>query len=104
MGDAAAISAQPLPTREHGPTGKLNVKLLCGVKGVSSSGGHGPERRRCVNPAARAARLRPPKPPRNQLYQRVQRDNPPGKIDHAAILTARRASASHDTPQTPLQY
>jgi hypothetical protein len=28
----------------------------------------------------------------------------PGKIHHAVIITARPASASHDTPRAPLQY
>ena len=49
-------------------------------------------------------RLSSPKPPRDQLDQSVQRGNPPSKIDHAVIITARTASASHDTPQLPLQY
>ena len=48
--------------------------------------------------------LGPPEPARDQLHQRVQCDNPPGKIDHTVIITARQASAPHDTPQPPLQY
>jgi hypothetical protein len=43
-------------------------------------------------------RLHPREPPRDQLHQLVQRRDPPGKIDHAAIITARRPSAFHDTP------
>jgi len=33
-------------------------------------------------------RLDPPEPPGDQLYQRVQRSNPPSKIDHAVIIAA----------------
>jgi len=49
-------------------------------------------------------RLRPREPRPDQPDNRVQPRHPPRKIHHAAIITARRASASHDTPQVPLQY
>jgi hypothetical protein len=49
-------------------------------------------------------RLHPRKPARDQLHQLVQRRDPPGKIDHAAIITAQQPSASHDTLKLPLQY
>ena len=47
-------------------------------------------------------RRREPLP--DQPDHRVQPRHPPGKIHHAVIITARRPSASHDTPRVPLQY
>jgi hypothetical protein len=38
-------------------------------------------------------------PARDQLYQRIQRPDPPSKIHHAVIITAGQTSASHDTPK-----
>jgi hypothetical protein len=35
---------------------------------------------------------------RDQLHQRIQRRDPPSKINHAMIIIATQASASHDTP------
>lgn len=43
-------------------------------------------------------RLDPTEPARDQLHHRIQRRDPPSKIHHAEIITAGRASASHDTP------
>ncbi|MGH3990048.1 MAG: hypothetical protein ACRDTZ_22450, partial [Pseudonocardiaceae bacterium] len=46
-----------------------------------------------------------PEPGQRQDRRRaVQRRHPPSKIHHAVIITAERGSASHDTPQLPLQY
>ncbi|OLM23001.1 hypothetical protein Ae706Ps2_1434 [Pseudonocardia sp. Ae706_Ps2] len=44
------------------------------------------------------ARLDPAETARDQLHHRVQRGHPPGKINHAVIITAERPSASHHTP------
>ena len=49
-----------------------------------------------------SAWLRAHEPRPDQPDHHVQPRHPPGKIHHAVIITARRASASHDTPQVPL--
>jgi hypothetical protein len=45
------------------------------------------------------ARFDPTEPARDQLHQRIQRRDPPSKINHAMIITANQASASHDKPK-----
>ena len=45
-----------------------------------------------------ATRLSPGEPARDQLHHRIQRRDPPSKIHHTVIITARRISPSHDTP------
>ena len=42
-------------------------------------------------------RLDPTEPARDQLHQRIQRRDPPSKINHTVIITVEPASASHDT-------
>jgi hypothetical protein len=50
------------------------------------------------------ARLDPAEPARDQSQQRIQRSDPPSKINHAVIITGDRIPASHDTAEVPLQY
>ena len=88
---AAAASRPGTPPRRARPASSRS----CAPDPASSPRRYVPTRRRGSDP---------PKPARDQLHHRVQRGHPPGKIHHAVIITARPASASHDTPELPLQY